>query len=94
MKQFRSLEQDKCLKKIRRDFELLYAAIYREMTTYYEMKMEETQTDVERAVHYQQIVIKELARIQQALQIECEKMQKRFSYEQEIQIKLEAMYCK
>jgi hypothetical protein len=94
MSQYWSLELEKCMKKIRLDFELLYAAIYREMTSYYETKMEEIQTEVEQAVHYQQIEIEELAVSIQTLQAEYEEVQKRLSYEQEIQIKLEATYCK
>lgn len=82
------------MKKIRHDFELLYATFYREMTSYYEKKTVEMQTDVEQALHYQQIEIKELAMSQQTLQVEYEQVQKSFSYEQEILIRLEATYCK
>ncbi|CAF1231078.1 unnamed protein product, partial [Didymodactylos carnosus] len=92
--QFLTLELDKAVKKIRRDFELLYATIHREMTTYYETKINEVQTDVEQALHYQQIEIEELVISQQTLQVEYEEVQKTFSYEKEIRIQLEAKYAK
>ncbi len=94
MEQFWSLELDRCVKKIRCDFELLYAAFYREMVSYHETKMKGLETAVEQASYYQQIEIEELAMSHQTLQVEYEQVQKSFSYEQEIRISLEATCCK
>jgi hypothetical protein len=94
VKQFWSLELEKCTKKIRRDFEILYEAIYHQMILYYQTKMEEMHTEVERAVRIQQIEIEELALNQQRLQMEYEEVQKSLFYEKEILIELEAKYCK
>jgi hypothetical protein len=94
LKQFWTLELDRCVKKIRRDFELLYESIYRQMASYYETKMEEAETHVKHAVRHQEIVAEEQAMTRQALQEEYEEVQKSLSYEKELQIKLEATYCK
>ena len=92
--QFWKLELDKSVKKIRRDFELLYGTINREMTAYYNIKTEEMRTDAEQALRYQQIEIEEIAMSQQTLQIEYEKVQKSFSYEKETLMKYEETYCR
>ena len=95
VKQFWTLELDKSVKKIRHDFELLYATIYREMTMYYEIKMEEVTKDVEHALSYQKIEIEEWSTVrQQKLQAEYEEVQNSYSHEKEILIKFEGMYGK
>lgn len=94
-KQFWTFELDKCVKKIRRDFEILYAAMYHQMTSYYETKVEELHIEIEEAAHYQQLEIEEIAVMnQKRLQIEYEEVQKSFSREHEILIQLEATCCK
>lgn len=95
VKQFWTLELDRSVKKIRHDFKLLYATIYREMTMYYEMKMEEVTADVEQALHHQKIEIEEWSTVrQQELQAEYEEVQKSYSSEKETLIKFEGMYGK
>ena len=65
------------------------------MTAYYTTQMEQIQTHVEQASHYQQIEVKEqLARNEQTLEVEYVEGQKSFSYERELLMKLEATYCK
>ncbi len=92
--QFWKLAFEDVVKKIRRDFELLYATIYREMTVYYEIRTGELQTNVKQALKYQQIESEQFAMIQQKLQIEYEKVQKSLFYEKDILIKLETTCCK
>lgn len=65
------------------------------MTAYYASQMEELQTHVKQASHYQQIQIEEqLARSQKTLEMEYSEVQKSFSYERELLMKFEATYCK
>ncbi len=92
--QFGALELDKIVKKIRRDFGTYYATIHRDMTASYETKMAEIEPDIKQALHHQQSEMEEFAMILQTQQMEYEKVQKSLSYEKEIQIKIEATYCK
>jgi hypothetical protein len=89
-----TLDLDKSVLKIRRDFELLYATMSQKMTSYYEVQMKEMQTHVEEAFHYQRIEVEELAKIQQALELEYVEVQKSFSYQRELLMKTEATYGK
>ncbi len=94
MKQFGTLELDKIVKKIHHDFEVYYATIYRDMAASYEREIAEIEPDIKQALHYQQIEMEEFAMMLQAEQMEYKEVQKNLSYEKEIQIKMEATYCK
>lgn len=94
LREFWSIELDKYVKKIRRDFEQLYGKIYYEMTEHYNTKMIEIETDVKQAFHYQQIELEELAINRQMLQVQYDEVQASFVYEQKIFIEFEATYCK
>jgi hypothetical protein len=94
VKQFGTLELDKIVKKIRRDFEVYYATIYRDMAALYERKIAEIEPDIKQALHYQQIEMEEFAMILQTQQMEYKEVQKSLSYEKEIHIKIETTYCK
>jgi hypothetical protein len=89
---FWTVELDKSVKRIRHDFEVFYATIYREMIAYYEAKTVEVTKEVEQAFHDQQFIMDEFAVSQQALQVENEKAQHSLVYEREITMKLEAKY--
>jgi hypothetical protein len=92
--QFRTLDLDKIIKKIRYDFEVFYAAVYREMTALYEAKMVDIEADVKQALYYQSLEMEESTRLLRVQQIEYEKVQKSLSYEKEMLSKLEATCCK
>lgn len=90
VKQFYTFELEKCVQKIRHDFEVLYAAIYREMAAHYQGKMEEIEVEVKRAVNYQELEYREVSESYQAIQVEYEEVQQSYSYQQQLQIELEA----
>lgn len=94
VKQFWSLELDKCVVRIRHDFELLYTAIYRQMTTHYQVKIEEMETNVKQAVHYQKEMTGKITVSQQKLRVEYEEVQKILFYEKQTQTELEAKFGK
>ncbi|CAF0868179.1 unnamed protein product [Adineta ricciae] len=93
LSQFWTLELDKSIQKIRHDFEVLYASIYREMTAYYETKTEEVRREVERASQEPQDDGSEFALTIQTLQADYEKYHHSLSYEKEMQMKLEKKYA-
>ena len=82
------------MKNIRHDFELLYATIYREMTGYYEAKLQEMQTTVEQELRYQKVIVEEIAVSQQQVQLEYEEVQQSLSNENQTLIKLKETYGK
>jgi hypothetical protein len=98
VKQFWALKWEKIIANIRHDYELLYASIDREITVYFEKKMEEVKVDVKQAkveqTHYYQAEMKQKEIIQQTLRAQDAEAQKMYAYEKEIRIKLEATYCK
>jgi uncharacterized alkaline shock family protein YloU len=94
VKEFWTLELEKSIKKIRRDFEQLYSAIDLEMSAHYKAKIEEAQVEIQQGMQYQQAEYEELTVSRQTLQVEYEKVQTSFSYEKGIYVKLEATYCK
>ena len=94
MERFWALEMEKCMKNIRHDFELLYATIYREMTGYYEAKLQEMQTTVEQELRYQKVIVEEIAVSQQQVQLEYEEVQQSLSNENQTLIKLKETYGK
>ncbi|CAF1119963.1 unnamed protein product [Rotaria sordida] len=87
---FWPLTYDECVKKIRHDFEWLYAKIHRKMIAFFELKMRDIKTDVEELLEYQKIEIEQLAKRIRQWESECEKMQKSLSYEKDLEMKLEA----
>ncbi|CAF1082165.1 unnamed protein product [Adineta steineri] len=87
-------EYDKSIKKIHHDFELFYANIYRDLTSYYEIKMEEVRKEVEQTKHEQRLETEEFVISQQALEKEYEKVQYSLTHEKEILHKLESVYSK
>ncbi|CAF0902809.1 unnamed protein product [Adineta ricciae] len=93
LSQFWTLELDKSIQKIRHDFEVFYASIYREMTAYYETKTDEVRREVERASQEPQDDGSEFALIIQTLQADYEKYHNSLSYEKEMQMKLEKKYA-
>ncbi len=93
-KQFWTLELDKVVKRIRYDFEAFYAAIYQQMTVYYQTQTESLETNVQQALHYQQIETEKFTMVQEKLQIEYEKTQTSLTYERDVFIKLESTYGK
>jgi hypothetical protein len=93
-KEFWTLELEKSIKKIRRDFELLYGSIRKETTMYYEMKKDEILREIEEGRHLNQVEYERFSVSQKTLQVEYEKIQHSFSYEKEMSVKLEATYCK
>jgi hypothetical protein len=92
--QFWTVELERIVKRMRHDFGVFYAAINREMTAYYNTKLEEVQTDVQPTSHHQETEIEEFTMRQQKRQMEYEEVQKSLSYEQQILHKLEHTYCK
>ena len=64
------------------------------MSSYYEKKIVEVQTEVQQASHYSKIDIEEWTISQQTLQIDYEKVQKSYYHEKEVTTSLEASYCK
>jgi hypothetical protein len=94
IEQYWTLELDKSIKRIRHDFEVFYATIYRQLNAYYESKTEEVTREVEQTSHYQRLELEEFVMTQQTLQVEYEKVQHTLTYEREIQTKLESTYCK
>ncbi len=93
MTQFGTLELDKIVKKIHRDFEAYYATIYRDMAASYEKKIAEIEPDIKQELHFQQMEMEELAMILEAQQMEYKEVQKNLSYEKELHTKIEATYC-
>ena len=91
-KDFWAEELERSVKKIRRDFEVLYGSIHREMDVYYQKKMQEVQVEVEQNQRYYQTEYQEVTVSYQSLQVEYEKIQHSFSYEKEVLIKLESSY--
>jgi hypothetical protein len=91
VKQFWTFEFEKIVEKIRHDFEQFYGIGVREMTEYYKTKMEQIEIEVKKTLDYQQI---EIVSEEQTLQIEYEQVQKSYSYEKELVVKLEATCCK
>ncbi|CAF1116324.1 unnamed protein product [Adineta ricciae] len=89
-----AVELDESIKKIRRDFETFYATIYREMTTYYETKMEDLDKEIEQTTRYQRVEYEEFVASQQTLQVEYEKIQYSLTYEREAYSKLELTYSR
>ncbi|CAF1675345.1 unnamed protein product, partial [Adineta ricciae] len=75
-----AVELDESIKKIRRDFETFYATIYREMTTYYETKMEDLDKEIEQTTRNQRVEYEEFVASQQTLQVEYEKIQDSLTY--------------
>jgi hypothetical protein len=93
-KQYWTLELSKVIKRIRHDFEVFYATIYREMTSYYETKIIEMETTVKQEFHDRSLEIEEFSMTYQKLQMDYEKIQKSSVYEREITMKLESTFCK
>lgn len=91
-KDFWAEELERSVKKIRRDFEVLYGTIHREMNVYYQKKMEEVQVEIEQSQRYSQVDYQEVTITQQTLQMEYEKVQHTISYEKETYLKLEGTY--
>ena len=91
-KDFWAVELERSVKKIRRDFEVLYGTIHREMNVYYQKKMEEVQVEIEQSQRYTQVDYHEVTVTQQTLQVEYEKVQVTYSYEKETFVKLEGTY--
>jgi len=89
-----ALDLDKIIKKIRYDFEIFYATIYRDITAQYEAKMAEIETDVKEALRYQSNEMEEFAMVLRSLQAEYEKVHMSLSHEKEMVLKLEHTYCK
>lgn len=89
-----SFDSDTYVKRIRYDFEQLYATIYNEMVAHYEVKIVEAQEEVKQAFQYQQQVVEEITMSQQMLQVEYEEVQTSFSYEKKMLTEFEATYCK
>jgi hypothetical protein len=77
------------VQRIRHDFEAFYGSIYQQMLIYYETKGEELETNVQQAVHYQQIEMEKVTVVQQKLHLEYEKVQTSLTYEREVYAKLE-----
>jgi hypothetical protein len=72
-----------------------YRTLHREMNVYYNAKMKQIEIEVQRELDYQHIEIDEVIMSQEeTLQIEYEKVQKTYSYEQEVLKGLETMHCK
>lgn len=90
---FWAAELDKSIKRIRRDFELLYGTIHREMVSYYDVKMEEVHKEAEQIRQYQTVSYEETTTVQ-TLQVEYERYQQTLTYEREMTTKLETMYSK
>ncbi|UJR20187.1 hypothetical protein I4U23_023319 [Adineta vaga] len=89
-----AVELDESMKKIRRDFEMFYSTIYREMTTYYETKKEDLDKEVEQVANQQRVEYEEFIVFQQTLQVEYEKVQYSLTYEKEAYGKLELTYSR
>ena len=87
------MELNKSINRIRRDFELLYGTLHREMVKYYEVKSEETEREFENLQRYRDVEYEELIVTQQTLHVEYEKVQQTFTYEREVMNKLELTYC-
>jgi hypothetical protein len=96
MTEYWSIELAKVVKRVRQDFEAFYSTVYREMSSYYESKAVEMEAIVKRESQEQEqyVGIEELSMNYQKLQIEYEKVQKTYTYEHEIFLKLEASYSK
>ena len=93
--EFWTLALDKYVRKIRRDFERLYAEMSHKMTAYYETQMEKMQTHVKQVSHYQRIEFtEELTRSQQTLEVQYAEAQESFSYERELLTETEATFGK
>lgn len=88
--QYWALELDKCIERIRRDFECLYASIQRSTQAYYDDKSLEMQIEVEETLKYKKSEQEEFAFGQQALQQEYEQVQASLLQQKEIQAKYEA----
>jgi hypothetical protein len=94
MTQFWTLELDRVVKRIRRDFETFYTRIHQRMVAYYQTKTEELETYVKQDLQTEQIDIEQFTVTQQKLTIEYEQVQQTLSYEKEIFFKLDSTYCK
>ena len=90
--QFWRLELDKIVQRIRQDFEAFYGEIYKQMTVYYQMKREEAEVNVQKAISYQQVELEKFTMVQQKWHVEYEKTQTILTYEKEISLKLEHTY--
>jgi hypothetical protein len=82
------------MKRMRHDFQVFYEAVHRQMTAYYNTKLEEMQTDVQPISRHQEIENEEFSIRQHRRQIEYEEVQKSLSNENQTLHKLEHTYCK
>ncbi|CAF2952940.1 unnamed protein product [Rotaria sp. Silwood2] len=94
VKQFWAMELDKVIKSIRRDFEQLYSTFHHDMTVHYNTQLDELKTEIEQTSRYQSTEVDTYSANLQTLQIDYEKVQKSYSYEKEIIMKLEATHSK
>lgn len=92
--EFWKSEWQNIVKKIRRDFELVYGAILQETICYYEKKREEAKVELECVANIQNTEHLELIQALEKLETEVTKAQKTHSHEKEALAKTEALYGK
>lgn len=87
--QFWRSELERIIKRIRQDFEAFYAEIYQQWILYFQIKSEEAELNVRKAVDYQQVEVEKYTMVTQQLHVEYEKIQTTLSYEREVYSKLD-----
>ncbi|CAF3318205.1 unnamed protein product [Rotaria socialis] len=92
--QFWKVEREQIIKKIRGDFEVLYAAIQKDITTHYQKKTKQMQIDLERATDSEKFERLECGKIFGKLQIEYQEEQNNHSYEKAALLKAQSLFSK
>ncbi|CAF1254177.1 unnamed protein product [Rotaria magnacalcarata] len=92
--QFWKIEWEQIIKKIRSDFEVLYAAIQKDTIAHYEKKSKLLQIDLERIIEMERVERLEYGKRFEKLQIEHQEVQDKHSYEKAALLKAESFVSK